>query len=597
DRAAAFSAAVLAASPDAIVVDELISGRSVYASRMAAEIVGETAGVTDVALASAGAQPEDQHRLAEALAAVGDLSDGQVLQVRYRSRDAESGHRWLSRRITPFRRDEDGRPVEILSVVRDVSDIVAAEETLTHAALHDPLTGLPNRTLLSDRLTGALFRARRHQQEVAVLFCDLDGFKRVNDSTGHAAGDAVLVETARRLRDCLRSLDTVARVGGDEFVVIVEPLDHGDTVPMPTARQLGESVARRIVATVGKPVVVGETSQSITVSVGLAFAGGAGDAEMTAEDVLRDADAAMYRAKSRGGDRFEVCDPGLQSDLTERGRVASLLRHAIASSSDGVDSPGMSTAPPRGRATCAGALDVAYQPIYDADTGRLAGFEALARLSDSGGTPVPPDVFINVAEEIGLIRPLGMQVLKQACGALARWRSTLPDADHLTMAINLSARQAHHPDLVDEVLAALAEEHLPPDKIVLELTESVLIQAGPSTVKTFQTLHDAGVGIHIDDFGTGYSSLRYLVEFPVTAVKIDRSFTAGLPDDPTSLSIVRAVAGLARDLNLGCTVEGIETVEQQSSLPDGVLLQGYLLGRPGPASSAEQTILAHQTAK
>lgn len=338
NRAGAFSAAVLAASPDAIVVDELEGGTSVYASKTAAELVGTTEDGANIGLLASAAHTEDRHRLTEALRAATGLDDGQVLQVRYRSSDPVGGPRWLSRRITPFRRGDDGRLVEVLSVVRDVSEIIAAEDRLTHAALHDPLTGLPNRTLLTDRLTGALFRARRHHQEVAVLFCDLDGFKRVNDGAGHAVGDEVLVQTGLRLRDCLRAQDTVARVGGDEFVIIVEPLNYdNDSGPMPTPRQLGEQVAKRIVAALGRPVDIDGTKHTVTVSVGLAFAGGDGETEVTAENVLRDADAAMYRAKSRGKDCYEVCDSDLQTHLTERTRVETVLRRTLAPTGQSVE--------------------------------------------------------------------------------------------------------------------------------------------------------------------------------------------------------------------------------------------------------------------
>ncbi len=222
--------------------------------------------------------------------------------------------------------------------------------------------------------------------------------------------------------------------------------------------------------------------------------------------------------------------------------------------------------------------------------GRLEGFEALARLSDETGRPVPPDLFIAVAEDTGLIRPLGHQVLRQACRQLAAWRHRHAHADHLTVAVNLSARQAQHPSLADEVMAVLAEEGLPADLLVLELTESVLLQAGRSTITTFHKLRDAGIGIAIDDFGTGYASLRYLAELPVSAVKIDRSFTAGLPHDPTCATIVRAVAGLARDLDLQCVVEGVETTQQLQALPPGASVQGYLLGRPGTVAAGSAAI-------
>lgn len=478
-EAEAFSAAVLAASPDAIVVHDFASGRSVYASRTAADLLTPGPdGATD-----ADVHPDDRVRLAGALTACGDLEDDQVLQVRYRVQAAPGAARWLSRRLTAFRRGPDGRTTEVLSVIRDVSEMVAAEDQLRHAARHDPLTGLPNRTLLTDRLGGALARAQWLGQDIAVLYCDLDGFKRVNDANGHAAGDLLLRETADRLRSVLRPQDTVARVGGDEFVLVLEA--DGENAPRSgtadrratpasgpeSSRTLGIDVARRVVAALAEPVLIDGVEHVISASVGLAYAGGPGSTR-TAEDVLRDADAAMYRAKAAGKDRFEVFENGLRTDLAERGRVERLLRRAVhVSRPPGVPSPRLTVAD-------GARLDVAYQPVYGGAKGRLEGFEALARLSDEAGRPVPPDLFIAVAEDTGLIRPLGHEVLRQACRQLAAWRYRHAHADHLTVAVNLSARQAQHPALADEVMAALGEEGLPADLLVLELTESVLLQAG-----------------------------------------------------------------------------------------------------------------------
>ncbi len=335
-EAEAFSAAVLAASPDAIVVHDFASGRSVYASRTAADLLTPGPdGATD-----ADVHPDDRVRLAGALTACGDLEDDQVLQVRYRVQASTGAWRWLSRRLIAFRRGPDGRTTEVLSVIRDVSEMVAAEDQLRHAALHDPLTGLPNRTLLTDRLGGALTRAQRLGQDIAVLYCDLDGFKRVNDANGHAAGDRLLRETADRLRSVLRPQDTVARVGGDEFVLVLEA--DGANAPGSEAESLtlGIDVARRVVAALAEPVLIDGVEHVISTSVGLAYAGGPGSTR-TAEDVLRDADAAMYRAKAAGKDRFEVFENGLRTDLAERGRVERLLRRAVqVSRPQGVRRPG-----------------------------------------------------------------------------------------------------------------------------------------------------------------------------------------------------------------------------------------------------------------
>ncbi|WP_295696808.1 bifunctional diguanylate cyclase/phosphodiesterase, partial [Lapillicoccus sp.] len=393
-------------------------------------------------------------------------------------------------------------------------------------------------------------------------------FKRVNDTAGHAAGDAVLVETTRRMRAVLREQDTVARVGGDEFVVVVEPWQrtpgNGPTDAPFDDRALAVELAERLAEALRQPVEVDGVEHVVTASIGITYAG---TVAVAAEDVLRDADAAMYHAKHAGKDRFEVFEDGLRVDLAERGRVEQLLRRAV--------SPTVVPAP-RGTPT----LAAAYQAVVDAATGNLVGFEALARLSDGEGGTIPPDVFIPVAESTALIRPLGIFMLDQACRQLAEWRRTFPGMAHVTMAVNVSALQAQHASLLDDVRGTVRAHGLTGSDLVLELTESSLLQAAHSTLSALQALRDDGVGIAIDDFGTGYASLRYLTTLPVSAVKVDRSFTAGLPHDQTCQTIVRAVIGLAAELNLSCIVEGVETEEQREALPAGVQLQGWLTGRP-----------------
>ncbi len=594
-EATALLSAVLAATPDFTFVTDLGSGAVVYAPPgkdvvgiRSEVLIGYGAGVIATLV-----HPEDQGRLRAANVTAADLVDGQVLQIRYRMRHTDGSWHWLSRRVTPFHRDANGHVIEVLGVVRDVTDIVEAEAVLQNSALHDPLTGLPNRALLMDRLEEALARAAQTGREAAVLFCDLDGFKRVNDTAGHAAGDAVLIETTRRMRAVLREQDTIARVGGDEFVVIVEPWkrEPGDApqnrslsgtndgsvnkthvgpvgkvrhVEPVDDRELAIQVAERLTVALRQPVRVDGVEHVVTASIGITYAG---IAAVKADDVLRDADAAMYHAKHGGKDRYEVFEHGLRTALAERGRVEQLLRRAVAPAT--VPAPGG-----------APTLVAAYQPVVDAATGDLVGFEALARLTDGQGGIIPPDVFIPVAESNALIRPLGMLMLDMACAQLAMWRATVPGMAHVTMAVNVSALQAQHASLVDDVRVTLRAHGLTANDLVLELTESSLLEAGPSALTTLKTLRQYGVGITIDDFGTGYASLSYLVTLPVSAVKVDRSFTAGLPHDPTCRTIVRAVIGLAAELHLTCIVEGVETEAQRSALPTGVQLQGWLTGRP-----------------
>jgi diguanylate cyclase (GGDEF)-like protein len=567
ERSLAFSAAVLDASPDVTMITDLETGALVWSSRDLWEMLGWSPGEA----ARRGAPDlvgliveADRVRVRASDAEVADLADGQSQILRFRMHAAGGGHLWMSRRTTPFGRDGSGVARQALSVVRDVSVIVDAEHRLEHAALHDPLTGLPNRSLLHDRLTSAMLRATGAGTEVVVLFCDLDGFKRVNDTEGHAVGDALLVQVARRLLRVVRGSDTVARVGGDEFVVVIEPPAAGPGHP-DAPRETGVELAERIRAELAEPFRHAGSGYCVSVSIGMTVA----SRGRAAEEVLRDADLAMYRAKERGRDRVEEFDDLLRADLVERGRVENVLRSALAARTG---------APGAGGA----ALSVAYQPVYDLDTGVLAGFEALARLSDAHGHPVEPGVFVEVAEDAGLISALGAAVLDDALAALVRRRDRFPGERPVWMSVNLSARQVQQSDMAATIEKALDAHALQPSDLTLELTESVLLAAGSSALHQLTELNEAGVGVAIDDFGTGYASLAYLVTLPVTVVKIDRSFTAGMATDPTSAAIVRAVARLAAELGLRCVVEGIEARSQLDGLPPGILGQGYLLGRPAP---------------
>ena len=469
---------------------------------------------------------------------------------------------------------------------RDIEQVLLrrAEAELAHLGLHDSLTGLPNRNLLVDRIASAVARAEPGGEEVAILFCDLDDFKRVNDTAGHAAGDAVLIEAAARLTAVLRTGDSVARIGGDEFVIVLEPghareeretgselAPTGRREPNPTpgrldtrlgTRERAARVAARIRAELTRPVTFQGQQHVISVSLGMTFAA----AGSRAEDLLRDADAAMYRAKQGGKNRVATFDESLRAGIIERAAAEHALRSALV--------PG---GPGQAR------LSVAYQPVIDLRDGRLVSFEALARLTDTDGQSLRAEVFTSVAEHTGLINILGEQVLEAALGALVTWRAGHAAAIPVTMSVNFSARQAQHADMTTLVRAALHRHGLQPTDLTLELTESVLTEAGSATLHQLSELHSDGVGIAIDDFGTGYASLRYLAILPVDTVKIDQSFTAGLPHDPTSVTIVRAVAGLAADMNLACIVEGVETEQQLAALPAGVLGQGFLLGRPTDA--------------
>lgn len=568
----AFHDAVLAASPDLIDIVDAHTLAVLWSSRDVAGVPAPLRTAADDAVL----HPDDVHLVRGACDAARHLADGEVASLRYRIRSGEGRYRWFSRRITPFAREPGGLVRQLLGVARDITETVEVERRLADAALHDPLTGLPNRRLLTDRLDAALKEVPADGQ-VVVLFCDLDGFKHVNDAAGHAAGDAVLTATASRLRAVLRPADTVARVGGDEFAILLHP-PSGDpsdgTDGHVGVHERARSVARRVTAALAEPVDVDGNAHTVTVSVGVTMAQPGDDPD----DVLRDADAAMYQAKARGKDRHAVYDDTLRADVVERRRVQRVLRAALRD-------PEL---PPDG-------LTVAYQAIVDLSTQRLAGVEALARLVDDRGLPVAPDVFIPIAEDTGLIAALGRHVLDTACADLATWHAAHPAWRRLGVSVNLSARQADLTDLVAEVRHALDHTGLAPQLLTVELTETVLIEAGHATIQALREMRELGVEIAIDDFGTGYASLRHLAQLPITGLKIDRSFTAGLPDDPTSVTIVRTIAGLARDLGLTCVAEGIETDAQLLALPSGLLGQGYLLGRPVPAGKIDDQLTAQSS--
>ncbi|MEW1932609.1 EAL domain-containing protein [Rhodococcus sp. NPDC079359] len=587
EQARAFRDAVLTASPDITTVTAVDTGRVTWASRSLRSLLtgppsdgavedgrvpwlglGRSDDSTDGEDRLDGVVEQDVEVVRAADRTAASLPEGESVSIRYRVLAADGSLRWLSRRTTPFRRGPSGEVSEVLSVVREVTDVVEAELALERAALQDPLTGLPNRMLLLDRIGSAIARGESTGAAAAVLFCDLDGFKRVNDTGGHAAGDAVLVEVARRLRSVLRANDSIARVGGDEFVLVVDalPAERG-TDKLPGAG-LAERVAERIRAVLAAPIVYQGSQYVVSASVGMVLV----RKGASAQEVLRDADSAMYRAKQLGKDRIELFDDALRANALERAYIERTLRGALDPEHRG-----------------AARLNVVYQPVYDLDSRALTSFEALARLRDDDGAGITPDRFIPVAEDTGLISELGERVLDDALGTLVRWRAANPlDSDSgvpVTIAVNLSARQAQHVDMAAVVSAALGRHRMAPADLILELTESVLLESGSSMLRQLGELRELGVGIAIDDFGTGFASLRYLATLPVSAVKIDRSFTATMTSDETSSSIVRAIINLARDLHLGCVVEGIETPDQLDALPSFVQGQGYLLGRPAEVPS------------
>ena len=457
--------------------------------------------------------------------------------------------------------DGQGQVVQVRGTHLDVTDLVQAQSELARYARYDALTGLAHR----GHLMSVLEARPPDNWGDAMLYVDLDDFKRVNDQFGHPAGDAVLRVVAQRLRAVVRDEDLLARVGGDEFVVVVA----GGGEPDPQVRErLALGVAQRLRAAADEPVVLAGVAHVLSASVGVRMA----EPGLGHEDALRDADSAMYRAKRGGRDVTVVFEPAQRQRADYHARVESLLRRTLAQGGLGPH------------------LRVLYQPVFELPSGRLDGVEALARLTDDDGVEVAPEDFVAVAEQGALIKVLGEAVLLQALTDLSLWRRTSPYAEHLRMAVNLSAKQAQEPSLGSRVLSQVDAAGLRPRDLVLELTETVLLTAGLRVLAELRELRQAGVLIAIDDFGTGYASLRYLATLPITSLKVDRSFTAGLPDDATSTMIVKAVIGLAEDLGLHCVVEGIETPAQLAALPAGVLGQGFLLGRPQSATRTAELL-------
>jgi diguanylate cyclase (GGDEF)-like protein len=422
------------------------------------------------------------------------------------------------------------------------------KEHFRHAAFHDSLTGLPNRAMFTELLKAEIESSKRRDEHLfAVLFLDLDRFKNINDSLGHTHGDLLLVAFAERLERTLRPLDTLARFGGDEFAILISGMaDATDAV----------RVAQRIQDELTQPFVLDKNSAFATASIGIALSSSGYDRP---EDILRDADTAMYRAKENGKARYEVFDHGMHARAVSRLQLESDLRHAIEQ-----------------KEFC-----VYYQPIVSLQTGRLAGFEALVRWNHPRRGLVLPADFIPVAEETGLIVPIGEWVLNQACAQVREWQINSPSHRSLSLSVNLSARQVAQPDLLDRIKEALETSKLNPHCLKLEITESVVMGNAEAAALMFKQLRSLGVQLSIDDFGTGYSSLSYLHRFPLNYLKIDRSFVMRLTTDNDN-AIVRTISTLARNLGMEVIAEGIETDEQYQQLKKlGCEYgQGYLFSRP-----------------
>jgi diguanylate cyclase (GGDEF)-like protein/PAS domain S-box-containing protein len=491
------------------------------------------------------------------------LSTGEGCAVDF-SLGGGRGLRWFASQLSPQRETEHGPPIGVVASTREVTELKRAQSKLAHQAVHDPLTGLANRVLLTDRLTRALLRMERQPGRIALLFVDLDHFKAVNDTHGHDTGDRILTEVGERLTEIARRIDTVARFGGDEFVLLCDKLNTDNDVRV---------VADRVVRAIGEPFVADGVELHVTASVGVVMTS---DPYTIPENIVRDADAAMYQAKERGRNHFQFFDAGLRDRAVAKYTVESELALALDR----------------------GQFRLEYQPVFNL-SGRyyIAGVEALIRWDHPDRGTVPPVEFIGIAESRGLIVPIGTWVLDEACRQLVEWAPLRdPALEPLGIAVNVSGRQLREPDFVDLVKAALLRHGLAASQLCLEITETALIEEAAEARDALEQIAALGVHIALDDFGTGYSSLAHLRQFPVDVLKIDRSFVDRLETSSRDREIVAAVTAMAHVLKMTVVGEGIETPGQLQQLTDlGCdAAQGYLLARPLRPGAFAQLVLTHE---
>ncbi|MFL9920504.1 EAL domain-containing protein [Paraburkholderia fungorum] len=496
--------------------------------------------------------PADRPTLQSLLQAVSStIRSTKWIEIRTRG----EGDAWRYIQLTLTNLLDEPAVGAIVATASDITERKSFEEQLARRAFYDTLTSLPNRALLLDRIGQAEARARRRNAMIGVVFVDLDNFKRVNDSLGHHVGDRLLIAAAKRLEGCVRPSDTVARLGGDEFVILLEHLGS-------EATSEGTLVADNILAQFSQPFDLDNKQYIVSASVGLAIAH-AGAGRSDADTLLRNADVAMYRAKNDGKGRYVVFEENMHAEAVRRLEIETDLRSAIEH-----------------RELC-----VHFQPIVQLQTQGFREMEALVRWQHPTRGLLPPSEFIAIAEESGLIIPLGRYVLEEACQQVARWQREFPAEPPLQVSVNLSPRQFDDPNLVADVAAALASADIGAALLKLEVTEGLIMRDTGKSIETLRNLKDFGVTIAIDDFGTGYSSLSYLRKLPLDVLKIDRSFVQGIGASAEDDAIVRAVLSVAQSLGLSVTAEGIETDEQARLLREWSCQagQGYLFSRPLPA--------------
>jgi PAS domain S-box-containing protein len=553
------------------------TGRRLYNSPAYQKVLGYTSEELNATSPLEQIHPDDRARVVEAAEKAHRTGRGERLEYRIRHKD--SSWRVLESTANTII-DDKGRPAGLVIVNRDITERKRAEEMLAHNAFHDGLTNLPNRVLFLDRLARSITLSRRHADfKFAVLFIDIDGFKVFNESLGHPIGDALLLQISQRLTTCLRRIDTIsrpqqdrdeksaygdstlARPGGDEFAVLAEELrDPSDAI----------RVAERIQRKLAIPFDVEGHEIVITASIGIAF-GSNYNAE--AQDLLRDAEIAMYRAKSTGKARCEVFDNAMHTGALKRLQLETDMRKGLETNE----------------------FLVYYQPIISLTTGKIAGFEALSRWRRAQGMVMPSD-FIPVADETGLILAINRQQLPEACRQLRRWHEMFPSDKPLTMSVNVSPKQFTQIDLAAQVSQLIQDGGVDPQCIDLEITETIAMADAERSNVVLAELKALGVHLNIDDFGTGYSSLSRLQSFPVDKLKIDRFFVSRMDTDPETHEIVRIIVTLAHNLGLKVVAEGVETEAQLNLLREigCELAQGYLFSKPVDHESIEQLLANHR---
>jgi diguanylate cyclase (GGDEF)-like protein/PAS domain S-box-containing protein len=551
------------------------NGNRLYNSPAYHRVLGYSSSDLEGQLLMRQIHPADRARVDQAAMKAKFTGYGETLEYRMLHKDGS----WRVLESTASAvRDSSGEVDKLVIVNRDITERKRAEEMLAHHTLHDLLTSLPNRALFLDRLQHAVTRARRHPDYAfAVLFIDLDEFKVLNDSLGHSAGDELLIQIGQRLLSCFRETDSVcrttsensepirdqglARLGGDEFTVLLEDIsDVGHAV----------RVGQRIVARCATPFVINGQEVVVSASIGIAMSC---PSYTAAEDLIRDAELAMYRAKKAGKARCEIFDPAMHANAVRRLTLESDLRKAIES----------------------GELRVYYQPIVALQSGRIIGFEALSRWQRPDRL-VPPSEFIPIADESGLILSINRLVLLDACRQLRSWQVRFPSQHLLTMSVNIAPKQFSQSDLATDIRMAISETGLPAETLQLEIMETTAMEA-EKAAQILAELESIGVRLSIDDFGTGHSSLSRLQRLPVHCLKVDRSFISRMDDDNDSQEIVRLIIAMAHTLNLKVVAEGTETEQQINTLRrlNCEMAQGYFFSRPVPAEAIAD--LLHQSAK